>query len=471
MSKKTRTQENPRESDDSAPVNLAEAHNTAEWLEARLHTSFTVIADEMYGYGYLSRDERIVLSSAIGAGLDEFRSVVETDAPQLFDRGRYNMPGEDEPVYEADAQTQELEIEGDYVSLIEAAVQEDGTVPIKIIRAGWGSSGYYPKEVLVRDGPRIFPRGRKMFWNHPTRTEEKERPEGDLNFFSAVLDEDAYWDENHPRGPGLYSRAKVFDDWQSSVNEMADYIGTSIRALGTAKRGEAEGRKGTIIQSLDEGISVDFVTEPGAGGEVITMFEAARPAQSKHETVRESNQTIMNKKRNQEIIAESEDVKEKSVTSAELAALHEQMSSINKLLEELQESNETLSAENQRLQERQTLSDAADMVRESLPHGLHAAVCQRLTETLVSTAPIKDGELDAESFASQIEEAVKAEQAYIKKITGRRTVTGMSESFGSKEESDSDQSQRIEEAKKKLAKSFSEIGLGKEAVEFSVNGR
>ena len=34
------------------------------------------------------------------------------------------------------------------VPLIEAKTDSNGTIPIKIIDAGWGSSGYYSREVL-----------------------------------------------------------------------------------------------------------------------------------------------------------------------------------------------------------------------------------------------------------------------------------------------------------------------------------
>lgn len=41
-------------------------------LESRIHASFTRVADDLYGLGYLSKDERIGLSGAIGKSLDAF---------------------------------------------------------------------------------------------------------------------------------------------------------------------------------------------------------------------------------------------------------------------------------------------------------------------------------------------------------------------------------------------------------------
>ncbi len=60
---------------------------------------------------------------------------------------------------------------------------------------------------------------------------------------------------------------------------MAKHIGVSIRALGEKRVGTVEGKRGNIIEKLTHGQSVDYVTEPSAGGEIVSLFEAARPHQ------------------------------------------------------------------------------------------------------------------------------------------------------------------------------------------------
>ncbi len=172
---------------------------------------------------------------------------------------------------------QESSLAGEFVPLREKAVRRDGTVGLKLIAPGWGASGYYPAETLRRDGPKTFKAGTKMYWNHPTMAQESERPEGDLRDLAAVLVSDARWEESGAAGPGLYADAKVFGDYAPAVEELAPHIGVSIRASGRAATGEAEGRQGPIINALTVGRSVDFVTEPGAGGRIVEMFEAARP--------------------------------------------------------------------------------------------------------------------------------------------------------------------------------------------------
>lgn len=161
------------------------------------------------------------------------------------------------------------------VTLREAAVSEDGTARIKLIQPGWGASGYYSRPVLERDGPKVFTRGTKMFWDHPTRTEERERPEGTLEKLAAELTEDASFDTQGADGPGLYANARVFEKFKPTVEDLAPHIGVSIRAAGKVTPGTAEGRTGLIIDQLVEGYSADFVTMAGAGGKVVDVFEAA----------------------------------------------------------------------------------------------------------------------------------------------------------------------------------------------------
>lgn len=46
-------------------------------IESRIHGSFTVAADVLYGLGYMTRDERIKLSGAVGDSLDSMTKVLD----------------------------------------------------------------------------------------------------------------------------------------------------------------------------------------------------------------------------------------------------------------------------------------------------------------------------------------------------------------------------------------------------------
>lgn len=146
---------------------------------------------------------------------------------------------------------------------------------IVIIEAGWGSSGYYSEKVLERDIPRIFPVGTHMYLNHPTFQEDQERPERDLRDLVGVLVE-------APRMAGIASVAvmEIFEHWLPVFNseKFLEAIGLSIRAFGVTEEGPAAGKEGSIIQTLTEGLSIDFVTMAGAGGKIGQLTEAARAA-------------------------------------------------------------------------------------------------------------------------------------------------------------------------------------------------
>src|ERR1044072_3919172 len=142
---------------------------------------------------------------------------------------------------------------------------------VTLIRAGWGSSGYYSEDVLRRDGPKAFPVGTHMYLDHPTLTEDEERPERSVKDLAATIVET-------PRMAGidLVAVCELKENWKDTINAIAEDIGLSIRAYGTEEYGDAAGRSGPIITSLVEGVSVDFVTKAGAGGSIGRMIEESR---------------------------------------------------------------------------------------------------------------------------------------------------------------------------------------------------
>lgn len=147
-------------------------------------------------------------------------------------------------------------------------------IAVQLITPGWGSSGYYSAGVLAEAATaRVFPAGTHMFLDHPTAQEAADRPERSVRDLAAILTTDATVD---PVTGGLVAEARIFGPFVPVIAEMADAIGVSIRASGSGSLGEAEGRRGLIIDRLDEGLSVDFVTAAGRGGKVLALLESAR---------------------------------------------------------------------------------------------------------------------------------------------------------------------------------------------------
>ncbi len=114
----------------------AEAPNLGAWLESRLHLALTQLADDLYGDGRLTRDERITLSAAIGDGLKAWTTRVETDAPQLFQRNKWTYP---EPAPDAAEEARRT---------AEATADETRTGLHNVLRARYGTADVY---VWVRD--------------------------------------------------------------------------------------------------------------------------------------------------------------------------------------------------------------------------------------------------------------------------------------------------------------------------------
>lgn len=366
------------------------------------------------------------------------------------------------------------ENDGMYIPLIEKAVRRDKTIPIKIIQPGWGSSGYYPAEVLKRDGAKAFPKGTKMFWNHPTMSEELERPERDLNDMAAVLVSDARWDDNGPRGAGLYADARVFEHYEKAVDDLAEHIGVSIRAVGKAQQGEVDGRSGTIIKEITAGKSVDFVTAAGAGGEIISLFEAARtppptPPQMAKSTQfgeggeTESTGTVPKVTEAEAVSAQMEATNvaiDESEETMELKALQEKVAT-------LETEKEALVTENARLKETNAIRDAKDAVLETLAEAtyLPEATKTRLLESLIKNPPMKDGALDKDVFIEKIKEAVKAEVKYLETVLGKGQIRGLGESQRNDEEAGG------EKLEASLAESFAALGWSESGAKIAAKGR
>jgi hypothetical protein len=299
------------------------------------------------------------------------------------------------------AQLQEVAI-APLVQLAEAkAVSPDGEISIKVIKPGQGSTGFYPAETIQRDGPKVATRGLHMYWNHPTVTEAKERPERSLGDLAAVFTTDAAYDAQGPSGPGLYAKAKVFDRFRDPLNEIAGEIGVSIRGSGRIVERELDGEVRQVVEELTALDSVDFVTKPGAGGQIVSIFEAARsgspnPKPAADEPVAETT--------NQQ--QEVHDMDEK--------ALQEAQGQITALQAKLAEADKRDAANTARLNR----MEARSIVESALSgHELPQVVSDQIRdEVAANPALTESGEVDAakvrEAVQARVQQAYKTAEAF-----------------------------------------------------------
>lgn len=278
---------------------------------------------------------------------------------------------------------------------------------VKIIEAGWGSSGYYGADMLKTFGPNVFKAGTKVYMNHPSVTEESDRPERDVNQLAGKLVSDAIFN-----GDGLYADIEFYSHFAPIIKEMANDVGLSIRAFGAAVNGEAEGRKGPIIESLeaDPMTSVDVVTVAGAGGKFISLLESYKKqgevAVVVTEAETEGNEMSISKEEFEAAVADL-----KTVFVEALGPLRE---SVQVLVEAATPAEEPETAD-EAAEETPEL-DPVDVAEKFNESGLPKIALKRIAEALksgVTTKTVDELIEDEKAYADSLRESVAAPAAEV----------------------------------------------------------
>lgn len=148
-----------------------------------------------------------------------------------------------------------------------------GTVDIIIIEAGTNElkKRHYPVST-IKESANIF-KGMKMYLNHQTEREERERPERDVRDWVSTIQESSF----SPTGAGLVQGKACIHDKQLRENMTdpiyAANIGLSINTGGRVSYGKINGEEMQIVEKIHPNRSngpgsVDWVTEAGARGRV-----------------------------------------------------------------------------------------------------------------------------------------------------------------------------------------------------------
>lgn len=142
----------------------------------------------------------------------------------------------------------------------------EGKYRIRIIVPGVGSSGVYTAENLA-ESVHLFKAGTEMFIDHPTESEEWDRPERSIRDYAGVFLEDATVGDDG----ALYAVCKVFSSVNDIIKDKWEHIGVSINAWCSTPINEDR-----VVPVFDGVRSVDFVTLPGAGGAIVDLLESNR---------------------------------------------------------------------------------------------------------------------------------------------------------------------------------------------------
>ena len=298
----------------------------------------------------------------------------------------------------------------DFVDLTEATFDK-GRATVIVIKAGFNATEdrYYPAEMLRRDYG-IF-EGMKMYADHPTKEEDDARPERSIKDWVATLTEVKCDDKGTVTGI-----AEIVEPWLMSKlaalreKGMLSEMGISINALGWATKGTIEGKDTLIVEKLDACRSVDFVTEPGAGG-VVTLYESDRDQDIdliELSTLKDKRPDLV-KAIEATVRAEvTKEVKKAMENEERIKELEAELETKTKELGDLKEAVEKAEEEKVKAEAQATIKEAVD--KAELPD----AAKERLIERF------KDAET-----ADGIEEAITSETDYISKLAEAGKVKGM----------------------------------------------
>lgn len=270
----------------------------------------------------------------------------------------------------------------------------EGKYRIRIIVPGQGSSGIYTAENLAASAP-LFKAGTEMFIDHPTESEEWERPERSIRDYAGVFLEDATVGADG----ALYTICKVFSGVNEIIRDKWEHIGVSINAWCNEPIAE------TGVVPVFAGVrSVDFVTAPGAGGAVIDLLESNR-----------NNSITKEADVDKEIESKFSDLETK------FAALFEALGSkLDSVVTSIQESKE-----DEKVEEASVDVDAAiEAGKKIAESGLPEAAVARVREA------VKKG--------ADVDSALEAERAYLKEavaatatpVEDKSTEVSLKESYG-----------------------------------------
>lgn len=283
---------------------------------------------------------------------------------------------------------------------------------VKVIESGWGSSGYYPKEMLAEYGPMVFKAGTKVFMNHPSIHEENDRPERDVNQLAGKLVSDARFD-----GTGLVAEVEFYSHFAPIIREMAGDVGLSIRALGESRVGEAEGRQGPIIESLvaDPMTSVDVVTVAGAGGKFLSLLESY--------TRKDDEASVLS-----ESVSEGNEMLTKEELDAAVAELKE---SFTVAFGTLEESVKFLVESATPAETEEATDEAAEEV-EAEPAVDPVEVAEKFNESGLPTIALKRiaEAMKSETNTKTVDELIADEKSYVSAVSESATKAVAAETTG-----------------------------------------
>lgn len=300
------------------------------------------------------------------------------------------------------------------------------TVDVVLIRPGWSlNDRYYSKDVIASAAP-LF-ENTLAYADHPT-VEQVKRGESR----SVLHVTGRYYNVRTGPDGELLATRKVFNTpagdsiWpliEEAIEHQANSVGLSINAVGTARRGEAEGRKGLIVEDISAANSVDDVTDPAAGGSYVRLVASAHSLRDDLlaaldfndwydarpefvERLKREWQTV----RQTEAVATAHQERDEAVASgaALKVQLREQAATHKKAVHDLKEAHKQQVAE----RNQQLADQAAEVERLTAQIAAHQAEIERKDHAVTLERLLRDARLLPEwetALRKQLEKASPAD--------------------------------------------------------------
>jgi hypothetical protein len=407
-----------------------EAANIGAWLESRLHLALTTYADDMYGSGVLTREERIVLSGAIGDGLQAWTTRVEADAPQLFTRGRWDYPEA------AATPTEEAR------RVAEATAEEIRADLADEIAEQYGDEDTY---TWVRD----YDPGRLLVW---------------FNISSGG--ESATWQQSYT----------VADDGDCELT--GDKVEVTPRTVYDPVEPEDEPQP---ADPDEEPAGAAAAAEPAAPPAAVAVREDVTdgdmpPANSPSSEEGSAVAEVQTGAPPATVVTAPAATAPPTDTAATTAVL-EAMQALTRQVTALTESNTALTeranqrdAEDRTARNRQAAREAvaAALAAPEVPQDLREQIGPRVTSAVLANVPVTDtGDLDTTALGEAITAAVEAESGYAARLLESAGV-GRPRGLGSRPATEA---QTVEAFEAQMAGTFEKLGLSPAAALIAAKGR
>lgn len=255
---------------------------------------------------------------------------------------------------------------------------------VTIIKPGTSLNNRHYTEAAIKSGYQLFEKA-KMYVNHPPK-KESAGPR-DLNHLASAVRR-TWVDED---SGSMKGEVKFFrKDFYDFVKEAREDIGVSINALCAGQQGVmVDGKKVDLIEAFVRANSVDWVTDPGAGGGVDAILEAD------YSYTREEQMTLLTDVTLEDLKKERPDLVTKITEETK----------VTEIQAELDETKTKLQATEEKVAQAETLEKVRSIVNgeERLP--------DKSKERLIST--FEGRTVEAEKLEGEVKTAVDAELEYI----------------------------------------------------------